>query len=357
MKNKRTVLLVNLGTPDEPKPEAVGRYLKEFLMDPMVVDIPRWIRWVLVHILIVPRRKHRSSRAYKKVWQAEGSPLLLNTQALASRLSQERPDWDVHFAMRYGNPHLSEVLRNLLRKTEGEIELVPLYPQFAKSSAGTVWALADEVAKIEGAQDRVKVLESFFENSYFIDAFATQLSKSLEQFSPDHILYSYHGLPEKHVKQTDRTHKHCLAQSDCCEQLTEVNRYCYRAQCFATTRALVKKLDLSIPHSVAFQSRLGKQPWIKPYTDEVLEDLAQKGVKKILVVCPAFVADCLETLEEIRLEAKHEFQSFGGEDLRLVPSLNAEPHWVSNLALLIEQYSKWQAAPAWQSLPLGPRLS
>lgn len=352
---EKTIVLVNLGTPDNPQPEAVGRYLKEFLMDPMVVDIPRWVRWILVNILIVPRRKHRSSHAYSKVWQPNGSPLMIHTSELASRLQNTRPNWKIYFAMRYGSPHLTKVLTQAIQETEGDIHVVPLYPQFAKSSAGTVWALADQIAKENKAQHRVQVLENFYEDPNFISAFAKQVTESIKDFKPDHILYSYHGLPEKHVKQTAASH--CLKQTNCCEKITEVNKYCYRAQCFATTRALAAELKLDIPHSVAFQSRLGKQPWIKPYTDEVLEQLAESGTKKVLVVCPAFVADCLETLEEIRLEAKKEFQAFGGEDLRLVPSLNAEPHWVENFSKLVETTQLWQPAQAWEQLPLGPRLS
>lgn len=334
---KRNIIVVNLGSPVDPSPEAVGTYLKEFLMDPFVIDSPFPLRWILVKLLIVPKRKFRSAEAYQKVWTEKGSPLIENTESFVRNLRALKPDWDIRSAMRYGGNRLSEVLPQFLKEVSGPIDIIPLYPQYAKSSTGTCWDIARKVAKKLGAENRVRVWRDFYEEPHFIKAFHERVSDARVQFDADGILFSYHGLPESHVKETDLTGQHCLKVNHCCEQITEVNRNCYRAQCFQTTKALVKSLDLKPQeYQISFQSRLGRQPWIKPYTDVVLKDLAEKGKKRLLIVCPSFVADCLETLEEIQIQAKEDFISLGGEDLRLVPSLNDSQLWAKGFIEMLE---------------------
>lgn len=328
---KKTILLLNLGSPATPEPQSVGEYLKEFLMDPFVLDIPRWLRWILVHILIVPRRKHRSSHAYKKVWLDRGSPLVQNTRELAEKLARTLDSgWRVEWAMRYGPHRLNG--RNL-----ENIYLLPLYPQYALSSTET----AVDQARKSGATGFY--LRDFFEEPEFIQAYAENIRDFMSRYPDYKLLFSYHGLPKRHLAKVSSPLSGCAVNEDwkCCDQVSEANRLCYRAQCLATTRALAEELGLKdIP--VSFQSRLGSG-WITPFTDKVVEEWARSGVKNIAVACPSFIADCLETLEEVQMALRASFIECGGEDLKLIPCLNSSDQWVARLrAMILRTHESWR---------------
>ncbi len=330
------ILLVNLGTPDGPEPEPVRRYLREFLSDPRVVDIHPIARKALLELVILPRRPARSSAAYKKVWMEEGSPLLVHSSALAKAVAKRLPEHRVELAMRYGNPSLVSGMTALREAGCDRIVVFPLYPQYASSSTGSTLEAIYAIAAQTSPRPDLVVVPPFYSAAGFIDAFAHVGTPVLRELEPDHVLMSFHGLPERHLRKADPGGVHCLASESCCDRVEWINHDCYRAQCFATARALAAKLHLPQDrYTVCFQSRLGRTPWIRPFTDEVLVELPRKGVKRLAVFCPAFVADCLETLEEIGIRAKADFLAAGGEELRLVPSLNSEPVWVDAVVGLL----------------------
>ena len=348
---KKGLLLVNLGTPDAPQSGPVRRYLREFLQDPRVVDVHPVGRWLLLNLFILPFRPARSAEAYRKVWMPEGSPLLVHSRALAAAVSQQlQGEYEVELAMRYGNPSLPGAVKSLRARGVRDFVLLPLYPQEAASSYSSTLARAYEVFAEAWDVAGVRVVPAFHAHPGFLDAFAEVARPVIAGAQADHVLFSYHGLPERHMRKSDASGQHCLASAGCCEALTDVNRHCYRAQCFATTRALAHRLGLSPEgYTVSFQSRLGRTPWIHPYTDVVLPELAKRGVKRLAVMCPAFVADCLETLEEVGLRAREQFLASGGESLTLVPSLNAHPAWVDAVVRLVREADG--AVPAATSSP------
>ncbi len=331
------VLLVNLGTPDAPRTAEVRKYLAEFLSDPRVLDINPIARWLLLNLVILRKRPAESAEAYEKVWGAEGSPLLVHSRHLEKGVDIELgEDFVVELAMRYGEPSLSQGLERLVAADVERIVILPLYPQYASASTGsTLEAVYAWAAKQPGVVPLV-VVPPFFDHPAYIRSVVEVSAPVLEDFKPDYVLFSYHGIPERQVKATDPSKLHCLQKDTCCDELGPNNRLCYRAHCLATTRAVSAALNLGPDdHGVAFQSRLGRTPWLKPYTDYVLTELAQKGVKRLAVLSPAFVADCLETLEELAIRADEDFRAAGGEELRLVPSLNSEPVWIKAVAELV----------------------
>jgi ferrochelatase len=334
---KKGLLLVNLGTPDAPEPGPVRRYLREFLSDPRVLDIHPVGRWLLLNLIILPVRPARSAEAYQKIWSQQGSPLLVHSRALAAAVAERfRGEYEVELAMRYGNPSLPDAVKALRSRGVREFILLPLYPQEATSSTSSTVARAYEVLAEPWDALPVRVVPAFHDHPGFLDAFAQVARPVIAEARADHVLFSYHGLPERHMRKSDPSGQHCLASAGCCEVLSDVNRNCYRAQCFATSRGLAERLGLpSGGYTVSFQSRLGRTPWVKPYTDVVLPELAQRGVRRLAVMCPAFVADCLETLEEVGLRAREQFLASGGESLTLVPSLNAHPAWVDAVVRLV----------------------
>jgi ferrochelatase len=336
---KKGVLLVNLGTPDAPESGPVRRYLREFLSDPRVLDIHPVGRWMLLNFVILPTRPAKSAEAYQKIWSQRGSPLLFHSRDLAAAVAERlRGEYEVELAMRYGNPSLPDAVKALRSRGVKEFILLPLYPQEATSSTSSTVARAYEVLAEPWDALPVRVVPAFHDHPGFLDAFAQVARPVIAEARADHVLFSYHGLPERHMRKSDPSGSHCLASAGCCDVLTDVNRHCYRAQCFATTRALAERLGLAPGgYTVSFQSRLGRTPWIKPYTDLVLPELAKKGVKRLAVMCPAFVADCLETLEEVGLRSKEQFVESGGESLTLVPSLNAHPAWVDAVVRLVRE--------------------
>lgn len=329
---KTGVLLVNLGTPDAPRAPEVRRYLREFLSDPKVIDIPALPRWLLVNGIIAPFRAPKSAEAYRQVWTERGSPLLFHSLDLRDAVQERFADVPVRLGMRYGAPPLAKALDELKAEGAERIVCIPLYPQFADSSTGSSIEAVERLVAERWTTPQVEFVPAFYSDERFLDAFAAIGKPVLEEFQPDHVLFSFHGLPERHCRKTDLTGKHCLEVPNCCDTIVEANQNCYRAHCVATTRGLQERLGRDDTNSsYSFQSRLGRDPWIKPYTDEVVKEFGEAGIKRLAVFCPAFVADCLETLEEIGMRAEDDFKKAGGEALRLVPSLNASPVWVDAL--------------------------
>jgi ferrochelatase len=327
------VLLVNLGTPDSPNVPDVRRYLREFLNDPRVIDINPVGRFLLLNLVILPFRPAKSAAAYRAIW-GQGSPLLVHSQRLCAGVQETLGSrYVVELGMRYGSPSIPSALEKLQAKDLEKIVVLPLFPQYSAAATGSAVERVYDVVGKSWNVPAVEVLGDFYDEPAFIDAFAGIARTNITAFRPDYVLFSYHGLPERHMHKSDTTGRHCLQRPDCCDAIGPANRHCYRAQCYATTRALVARLGLSPEqHGVSFQSRLGRTPWIRPYTDVVLPELARAGKKRLAVMCPAFVADCLETVEEIGIRAKEQWASLGGEDLLLIPSLNAEPAWVKAVA-------------------------
>ena len=333
--SKKGILLVNLGSPDTPTVPAVRRYLAEFLMDEYVIDVPWLLRALIVYGTILPFRPKDTAHAYQQIWTAEGSPLVTTSQKVQKLLQAEVSE-PVELGMRYGNPSILSAVKRLVQKDLAltEIVLVPLYPHYAMSSFQTVvertkWAIGQVKPSLT-----LKIVPPFYEHPAYIQA----LVESTQAFrnQGDHLLISYHGLPERHLKKSDPTGCHCLASATCCQTPSKAHETCYKAQALKTASLLTKQLGLTEKnYSISFQSRLGKDPWIKPYTDEVLIELAQKGVKRLLVMCPAFVSDCLETLEEIGMRGRESFIQAGGEELILIPCLNTHPKWIEALKQIL----------------------
>ncbi len=330
------ILLVNLGTPDSPHPKDVHRYLIEFLTDGRVIDLPWWKRQLLVRTLIVPKRYRQSAASYKSIWTDEGSPLMLYGRKLQTLLQHKLgPSYHVELGMRYQNPSIRSALASLSRYHLEEIIILPLFPHYASATTGSVHQKVMEELKHHMHLPKITFINSYATDPGLIKAFAS-LGKSFAPHTYDHILFSFHGLPQRQIKKNDKQGCCLQAQNACCRQLNAQNHSCYSAQCYATAREIAASLDLSPDnYSVAFQSRLGKEPWLEPFTNETIKHLAQTGKHKILVFCPSFVCDCLETLYEIGIEYAHEFKLHGGKTLDLVPGLNDHPAWVDALENLI----------------------
>ena len=340
-KEKIGVLLINLGTPEKPEPSEVATYLKEFLMDPWVLDIPFLVRWILVHWIIVPRRSRASASQYQKVWTERGSPLLFNTIDLAEGVRRKLGDpVVVEVGMRYGQPSIESAILKLCNEKVDRLIAFPLYPQYSLAATESSVRETKRVWEKVGKGRELTFVPPFYDRNVFIRAFA-DVARPIHQYERfDHILFSFHGLPEKQIKKTDATRGHCLVMDSCCEEVRRENQNCYRAQCFATARAIAKALGIAPEkYDVSFQSRLKGSPWIRPFTDRFYRELPAKGIKRLLVFCPSFVADCLETLEEVCIRGGEEFRRHGGETITLVPSLNAHPSWVEAVSEMIYQPS------------------
>ncbi|MGG7437619.1 ferrochelatase [Chryseobacterium arthrosphaerae] len=335
---KKGILLINLGSPRSTAVEDVKEYLDEFLMDEKVIDY-RWIfRALLVQGIILKTRPAKSAEAYKTVWTDEGSPLIVITKKIQKKL-QNKVDIPVEIGMRYAEPSIETGIRNLVEKGVTEIVLFPLYPQYAMSTTETVIEKAEEVRKKKFPGIRINYVQPFYNRDLYTDCLAESIREKLpENF--DALLFSYHGVPERHIYKTDPT-KTCN-MNDCCSKDSHPSHaFCYRHQCFNTTDRVIRKLGL--PKSkviVSFQSRLGKDKWIEPYTDHTLETIPEKGIKNLAVVCPAFVSDCLETLEEISVEGKEQFMEAGGENFTYIPCLNDEDRWIEVIRTLCEEQLK-----------------
>ena len=334
---KTGILLINLGSPEAPTAAAVRPYLRQFLSDPRVIDIPAPLRWLLLNAVILPFRPAKSAAAYAKVWTSEGSPLIAYSRAFADKLAATLGDeYRVVLGMRYGKPSLNEAIAELTREPLKELVIFPLYPQYASASTGS--SLEEALRILAPLQNipTLRTIPAFYNDSGYIRALVENATPTLQEFKPDYILFSYHGLPERQIRKSGNKHGHCLAADDsCCAAIGPQNAFCYRAHSFATTRLVAKELGLAAgTYSTAFQSRLGRTPWIKPYTDHVLTELGQKGVKRLAVFSPSFVADCLETLEEMTIRGPETFLEAGGEALKLIPALNSADIWVKAAAAL-----------------------
>lgn len=329
---KTGCLLFNLGTPASPEIPDVRRFLREMLSDSRLLDMPALGRWLLLNVIILPFRPARSSHSYRSIWTPDGSPLLVHGSALRdavqSRLGAEVP---VALGMRYGEPSLKSALENLRQQGVNRIVVLPLYPHTTASTVGTgLEALYKEVASWWDVPS-VTVVEPYYTHPRYLDAQEAVAGEVLEAFKPDHVLFSYHSVPESHLHRSG--HTPCTGE---CPAVTPETRFCYRAQCFATSRALAERFGLlEGRYTTSFQSRMGRVPWIQPYTDHTVERLAKSGVKRLAVLSPAFTADCLESLEEIGIQARESFKAHGGEDFQLVPSLNAHPAWVDAVVDLL----------------------
>jgi ferrochelatase len=336
---KRAILLMNLGSPDSTNVKDVKKYLDQFLMDEKVIDKPWLLRALLVKGIIVPFRSPKSAEAYKTIWTDKGSPLIVISKQLRDALKKE-VDESVAIAMRYGNPSPIAAYDELVEKNPDleEVIAVPLYPHYAMSSYET----AVDYAKAQHKEGKYRFLLTFIKPFYNNEDYVAALSESIRPYLDgdyDQILFSYHGIPERHILKCDPTKQHCLKVDNCCEVPSAAHAYCYRHQCWVTTNLVADRLNIpKEKRGFSFQSRLGKDPWLKPYTVVRLAELPKEGVKKLLVVCPAFVSDCLETLEEMGEEGKEIFLHAGGESFELIPCMNVHPAWVSTLAKWISDY-------------------
>jgi ferrochelatase len=338
---KRGVVLMNLGSPDSTKVKDVSRYLNEFLMDERVIDMPWLRRLLLVKGIIVPFRAPKTAHAYKAIWTKEGSPLIVISQQLQQAV-QQQVEGPVVLAMRYGNPAPWTAFDELLKKAPGlqEVVLLPLYPHYAMSSYETAVEYAKEIHAKKKYSFKLTIVPPYYNEPDYLHALAESIKPYLQQ-PYDLILFSYHGIPERHIYKGDITGSHCLKVNDCCNVDSPAHRQCYRHQCFFTTRKMAEMLNLPAnKFSQSFQSRLGRDPWLQPFTAERLTQLPGEGVKKLLIVCPAFVSDCLETLEEIAMQGKESFLQAGGESFTLIPCLNTHPLWVKAVAAYVQSNSQ-----------------
>lgn len=335
----KAVLLINLGSPDSPSVGDVRRYLREFLMDGRVLDVNDFARFFIVNFAILPSRPKQSARAYQSIWTPDGSPLIAISRRVQAKL-QVRASLPIELAMRYRNPSIPDAIRRLERAGADEVVVIPLFPQYAMSSYETAVERVREVAAKLAPKMRFQFQRPFYDQPDYIAALVASAQEFLGH-GYDHLLFSFHGLPERHLRKADRTGKHCLATPTCCETPSPAHATCYRAQCFKTVAAFVAQAGVpKNKYSVSFQSRLGRDPWLKPYTDLELPKFAGQGIKRLLVMCPAFVSDCLETLEEIGIRGKETFLSAGGSEFNLIPCLNEHPLWIEALAKMIGRFSQ-----------------
>lgn len=337
------ILLVNLGSPDSTSTKDVRSYLNEFLMDERVIDIPYWKRFLIVKGIILRVRPKKSAEAYKKIWWKEGSPLVVISELFTNKL-RTKTNTPIALGMRYGSMSIKKAIQELHNKGVTEILLVPLYPHYAMSSYETVVVKAEAVCKQHFPDINLDVLPVFYNNSEYIKVMSDNINRHLDGFDYDHILFSYHGIPERHIFKSDTTKGHCKIDGSCCNIASEAHKTCYRHQCFETTKGIVKTLNLKDgTYSNSFQSRLLKDPWLKPYTDFEFVRLSNEGKTKLAVVTPAFVSDCLETLEEIAMEGKAQFLEAGGINYKYIPCINDNDDWVNVMHNWIEKWTNSKA--------------
>lgn len=334
------VLLVNLGSPESPEPKAVKTYLDEFLMDKYVIDVPFLLRAFLVRGIILRKRPEKSAEAYKKVWWKEGSPLVVLSKRMHEKV-QKLVNIPVSLSMRYGKPSILSGLQELADQGVNEVLLFPLYPHHAMSSTTTVIEMAEELRKKHFPEMKFTIVPAFYNKPDYINALSNSIKKHLDGYDYDHLLFSYHGLPERHIRKTDVTKSHCKIDGSCCNTPSPAHEFCYRHQCYETTKLVVKALGIPEgKYSQTFQSRLAGDKWLEPYTDVEVNKMPEKGIKNLAVVTPAFVADCLETLEEIAMEANHQFKEHGGENFLAIPCMNDGDEWIGVVKNWIEDWAK-----------------
>lgn len=336
---KKVVLLMNLGSPDSTSVNDVRKYLNEFLMDERVIDVPWLSRLLLVKAIIVPFRAPKSAHAYRSIWTENGSPLIHLTDQLKNTL-QDRVSYGVEICMRYGNPSPKIALDAIFKKYQqlDEVILLPLYPHYAMSSYETAVEYAKNIFKKEKYPFRFSVVKPFYDHPAYINALAKSIQPYIER-PYDMLLFSYHGIPERHIKKSDITGSHCLLKGNCCNVKSAAHDFCYRHQVFTATTLTATSLQLERhKYATSFQSRLGRDEWLKPYTAVRLKQLPAEGIKKLIIVCPAFVSDCLETIEEMGIEGRKIFLEAGGEEFILIPCLNTDINWIKAIEVLIDEH-------------------
>jgi ferrochelatase len=333
------VLLVNLGSPESPTPKDVKPYLDEFLMDKYVIDVPFLLRALLVRGIILQTRPKKSAEAYAKIWWEEGSPLVVISERMTKKV-RTQVDVPVALAMRYGKMSILKGLQELKDKGVDEVMLFPLYPQHAMASTTTILVLAEELRQQHFPEMKFTIVPAFYNKPGYIKALANSIKKHLDTFEYDHLLFSYHGIPKRHIRKTDITKSHCKIDGSCCNTPSPAHEFCYRHQCYETTKQVVAYLGIPEgKYSQTFQSRLAGDKWLTPYTDVEINKMPEKGIKKLAVVTPAFVSDCLETLEEIAMEANHQFKEHGGEEFMAIPCMNDGDEWCATVSTWINDWA------------------
>ncbi len=334
------VLLVNLGSPESPEPKDVKPYLDQFLMDKYVIDVPYLLRALLVRGIILRKRPESSSEAYKKIWWDEGSPLIVLSKRFHQKV-KDKMQIPVSLAMRYGKPNIESGLQELANQGVTEVLLFPMYPQYAMASTLTIEVLAEEIRNKKFPDMKLTNVPAFYDKPDYIRNLSDLIAKNLENFEYDHLLFSYHGIPERHIRKTDVTRSHCKIDASCCVTPSVAHKFCYRHQCYETTRLVAEQLGLDKEkYSLTFQSRLAGDKWLEPYTDVEIDKMPARGIKNLAVVTPAFVADCLETLEEIGMRAHEDFEKNGGENFLAIPCLNDNDDWVQTVCNWIENWTR-----------------
>jgi ferrochelatase len=333
----KAILLVNLGSPDSPSVPDVRRYLDEFLMDGRVIDSPWPVRRFVVGMILINRPKE-SAHAYEKIWTKEGSPLVVTSKRVQTEL-QRRFEIPVELAMRYQNPSIESAVQKLAVQNINALFLIPLFPHYAMSSYESAAERVKEVSAKFAPRMKITMQPPYFDSPDYIEALVASAKNDLNS-GFDHLLFSFHGIPERHLHKSDPTGCHCLTKENCCEVPSPAHATCYRSQCFKTAAAFVKLAGIPAgKFSVSFQSRLGKDPWLKPYTDFELVEFPKRGIKKLLVICPAFVSDCLETIEEINMRGRETFLRVGGKEFAQISCLNEHPLWISALEKMVRKFS------------------
>jgi ferrochelatase len=334
------VLLVNLGSPESPETKDVKPYLDEFLMDKYVIDVPYLLRALLVRGIILRKRPENSAEAYKKIWWEEGSPLIVISKRMHKKVAA-KASVPVALSMRYGKPNIETGLKELAGQGVTEVMLFPLYPQYAMASTMTIEVLAEDIRKKKFPQMTFTKVAAFYNRPDYIRNLADLIKKHLDGFEYDQLLFSYHGIPERHIRKTDITRSHCKINDSCCVTPSPAHAFCYRHQCYETTRQVVELLGIpKDKYSQTFQSRLAGDKWLEPYTDIEIDKMPSKGIKNLAVVTPAFVSDCLETLEEIGMRANDDFVKNGGENFLTIPCLNDGDDWVQTVSNWINDWAK-----------------
>jgi len=333
------VLLVNLGSPESPSPKDVKTYLGEFLMDERVVDLPKLFRTILVKGIILNTRPKQSAKAYKKIWWDEGSPLIVLSERLQGKVS-EKVSTPVSLAMRYGSMSIKKGLQELVDQGVDDIFIIPLYPQFAMATTETILVLAEELRDEFFPQVKFTSLPAFYNHPDYVRVLSNSIAEGLQGKNWEHLLFSYHGVPERHIRKSDITKSHCKINAECCVTASKAHEFCYRHQCYETTRLVAEYLELKEgTFSTSFQSRLGVDPWLQPYTDRTVANFAKSGLKQLAIATPAFVSDCLETLEEIGMEAAEDFEEKGGDHLEVLPCINDREEWVNVMSRWIDEWA------------------
>lgn len=340
MQMRDAVLLINLGTPKSPTIPDVHRYLAEFLTDKRVIDLPWMKRQLLVRGIIIPTRCRQSTSSYQQIWMPEGSPLLVYSQRVKENLQHVLGDTIlVEMAMRYQEPSIKDALTRIKNASIDRLLIFPMFPQYASATTGSVQEKVMEIISQWEVIPEISFVDQFATHPDFIEAFR-QVAAPIPIADYDHVLFSFHGLPQRHLIKAD-SHGFCLKNKNCCQVMTNKNKHCYSAQCYATAQSIAQSIGISPDnYTVAFQSRLGKDPWLEPYTIDMLHQMLDKKIKKLLVFSPAFVCDCLETIFEIAVEYREEFIKAGGEKLDLVPGLNDHPAWIAALEKMIVEHFK-----------------